>query len=200
MDEAAQEDCNGTGCERFSSDVSLQGLRAMDAQTPTTATQPVPPVGIPKSIVLAGAGIVALVVVALLVAVALPRQPATYPPGSPEAAFQSYYAAWEEHDLETAYALLSSDVRSDIDVAEYRRIDSEFSWQRSEDRRVVLLSADADGDRALLTLRVDEFYPGAPAGVDRYSREQTVPMVREDGTWYVDQGLAGLEVVYYPAY
>ena len=43
---------------------------------------------------------------------------------------------------------------------EYRNRDSERSWQRDQDRRLVLLGADVTGERALLNLRVDEFIGG----------------------------------------
>ncbi len=138
--------------------------------------------------------IVALIVVAVIVAVALPDSPTTYPAGSPEAAFQDYYEAWETGDTDEAYAHLSSNVTGDLTRDEYRRMDSEQSWQRQEDRRVVLLGSEVTGDRAVLELRIDQFYEGGLGG-NRYSSDRSVRLVREDGVWYVDEPLVGVESV-----
>ncbi len=152
--------------------------------------------GPPRSVLVISVAIVTLIVVALIAVVALPDRPTEYPAGSPEAAFQDFYDAWEFRDIEAAYALLSSDIRSGMSLEDYRRMDSEMSWPRDEDRRIVLLDVTVAGDRALLDLRVDQFSSGALGG-ERYSHDQTVPLVRENGAWYVDQGLLGVEVVFY---
>lgn len=152
--------------------------------------------GLPRSVLVTTVAIVALVVVAVLVAVFLPERPASYPAGSPEAAFQVYYDAWSAGDLETAYAGLSSAIRADLDPDTYRRLDGEQSWQRTQDRRVVLTGADITGERALLRLRIDQFSSG-PFGGDRYSEERTVRMVREGGAWLIDEPLIGTEQGWY---
>jgi hypothetical protein len=133
------------------------------------------------------------------VALAAPVRPAVYAPGTPEAAFQDFYAAWEDRDLETAHAALSTEVRRDLSLADYRRMDSEMTWMRDEDRRVVLLSSRIDDDRAVLDLRVDQFSGGGGLGGDRSSWERSVNLVREDGDWRIDEGLLGVETVAYPA-
>jgi hypothetical protein len=161
------------------------------ARAPASAPAPIRS-GPPRSVLAAAAGIVALVVVAVVVAVALPDQPTSYPAGSPEAAFQGYYEAWEAGDIDAAYAHLSSDVARELTQDEYRRMDAEQSWQRQEDRRVVLLHSEITGDRAVLDLRVDQFYEGGLGG-DRYSYERSVRLVREDGVWLVDEPLVGIE-------
>ena len=153
---------------------------------------------IPRSVLVIAGAVAGLIVVALIIALANPVQPASYAPGTPEAAFQDFYAAWEDRDLDTAYGLLSSDVRAGLSLSDYRRQDSEMSWARDQDRRVVLLASRVTGDRAVLDLRVDQFSEG-PLGGDRYSYERAVNLVREAGAWYVDEGLLGLETVYYPA-
>lgn len=169
---------------------------AAEVQPGVQATAPPARSGPPRSVLVAGLAIVALVAIAVIVAVALPDEPATYPAGSPEAAFQVYYQAWERGDGEAAYASLSSDVKGDITSAEYRRRDSEQSWQRDEDRRVVLLRSEITGDRAVLDLRVDQFHEGGLGG-DRYSYDRSVRLVREDGVWLIDEPLVGIEPVGY---
>src|SRR3990172_12141180 len=82
-----------------------------------------PPSGraaVPRSVLLIGAAIIALVVIALIVAVALPNRPTDYAAGSPEAAFQDFYEAWEIGGVEAAYGHLSSTVKAEVSPAEYR--------------------------------------------------------------------------------
>ncbi len=146
----------------------------------------------PRSVLLIGAAIVALVVTALIVAVALPNRPTDYAAGSPEAAFQDFYEAWEAGDVEAAYGHLSSTVTADLSLTEYRRMDTDWSWQRDQGRRLVLLSVDLTGERATLHIRVDEFYQGGLSG-QRNSYERSVRLVRELGTWLIDEPLIGIE-------
>ncbi len=146
----------------------------------------------PRSVLLATVAIAALVVVAVLVALALDDEPTTYAVGSPEAAFQAYYEAWETGDTDAAYSLLSSNVTSDVTAAEYRRMDSEQSWQHEDDRRIVLLGSTVTGGRAVLDLRIDRFSEGGLSG-DRSSDERSVRLVRENGAWLVDEPLVGIE-------
>jgi len=149
----------------------------------------------PRSILVVGGAIVALVVLALVVVLAVPRQPTTYAAGTPEAAFQAFYKAWEDGDLEAAYGHLSSNVARDLTLAEYRRLDAEQSWQRDQDRRLVLMGADVSGERATLHIRIDERAGGL--GGDRVSSERSVRLVREDDAWRIDQPLVGIESVAY---
>jgi hypothetical protein len=147
------------------------------------------------SVVLVGVGIVALVVIALAVAVARPNRTVDYPTGTPEAAFQDFYQAWEAGDIDAAYEFLSPAVKADLTLVEYRRADSEQSWPRDGDRRVVVVGADVRGDTAVLQLRIDEFYDGGLGG-ERYSREQTVRLVRDGSAWLIDEPLLGVNIVY----
>jgi hypothetical protein len=168
----------------------------MDARIETTAAPSAGSARFPRSVLLVGAAIAALVIIALVVAVALPRTPVTYPAGSPEAAFQDYYSAWESGDIEAAYRHLSPGVTADLDLSTYRRLDSEQSWQRQQDRRLVLQGVDVTGERAVLHLRVDEFSGGGLGG-QRSSFERSVRLVRQDGAWLIDEPLAGIESIAY---
>ena len=165
---------------------------------PSPSPQEPPSRRIPRSVLLVGGAVAGLIVVALLIALADPVQPTAYAPGTPEAAFQDFYAAWEDRDLETAYGLLSDEVRSGLTLVDYRRQDTDMSWAREQDRRVVLLGSRVTGDRAVLDLRVDQFSEG-PLGGDRYSYDRSVNLVQEAGVWHIDEGLLGVETVYYPA-
>lgn len=168
----------------------------MDTQIGTTTAPGSGSAGLPRSVLLVGAAIVALIVVALAVAVAFPRTPTTYPAGSPQAAFQDFYGAWERGDLDTAYAHLSSAVRSGLTLERYRGLNSDQSWQRTQDRRLVLTGVDTTGDRATLHVRSDEFTGGGIGG-QRYSSDREVRLVREAGSWLIDEPLVGIESVSY---
>lgn len=168
----------------------------MDERPETTTAPSTRSAGFPTSVLLVGVGIVALIVIALIVAVALPNRPTDYPAGSPEAAFQDFYEAWETGDIEAAYGHLSSDVTAELSLSEYRRLDGEQSWQRDQDRRLVLLGVDVTADRAVLHVRVDQFSEGGLGG-ERYSFERSVRLTRESGTWLIDEPLVGIELVAY---
>lgn len=164
----------------------------MDAQVETNTTPTAGHAGLPRSVILVGLAIAALIVIAVVVALARPSAPTTYPAGSPEAAFQGYYAAWENGDLEAAYSHLSPAVTADLSLAEYRRVDSEQAWQRSQDRRLVLTAVETTGDRAVLHVRLDQAISGG-IGDQRYSEDRTVRLVRQAGTWMIDEPLVGIE-------
>jgi hypothetical protein len=168
----------------------------MDARIESGTASSAPTYGFPRSVLVAGVAIVALVVIAIIAAVALQSRPTEYAVGSPQAAFQDYYRAWERHDIDAAYGDLSSAVTKELSLTEYRNADSEQSWQRTQDRRLVLLGADVTGDRAVLNIRVDEFSGGGIGG-QRYSSERSVRLVREGGNWMIDEPLAGIESVGY---
>jgi hypothetical protein len=150
--------------------------------------------GIRRTVLVLGAVILVVAAAAVLV-VALTTRPApTYPAGSPEAAFQGYYTAWEARDLETAYGLLSERIRASVPADQYRRDDRDYAWSRDESRRVVLIASRVVGDRATLDLRIDQSSSGGPFGAtDTWSWDTSVALVREDGAWHVDDYLAGLE-------
>lgn len=151
---------------------------------------------VPRAVLIVGAAIVALIILAVVVVLAVPKGPTAYDPGSPEAAFQAFYQSYEAGDLEGAYGLFGSSVRVQLTLDEYRRLDAEHAWQRDEDRRVVLLGTDLTGDRANLRLRIDQFSAGGLGG-NRYSHERTIRLVREHGAWLIDEPIVGIENVSY---
>jgi len=167
----------------------------MDERSEPIEIAPAPPrrrAGFPRPVLLAVAAIVALVALGLFVAVGLPDRPTRYPAGSAEAAFQDFYRAWEARDIEGAYGLLSPEVKAELSLSEYRRLDTEQSWQRERDRRVVLLGVDLTGDRAILDIRVDQFSEGGLGG-RRDSFDRSVRLVRVGGAWLIDEPLVGIE-------
>jgi hypothetical protein len=175
---------------------SSRGLDDMDL--PPARVDPSTPgrARIPRAGLVVLATIVALIAIALVLVLAVPRDPTTYAPGSPEAAFQTFYQAFEAGDLDGAHALFSAEIKKQMTLSEYRRFDAEQGWQRDQDRRVVLLSSDVTGDRANLHLRIDSFYQGG-LGASRDSQERTIRLVHEDGVWLIDEPIIGVESVTY---
>lgn len=175
----------------------MDTTRGPDMEHPPSSGQASPPrASLPGSVLAVGAAIVVLIALAVVVVLAVPKGPTAYDPGSPEAAFQAFYQAYEAGDVEGAYGLLGAAVRDQLTLAEYRRLAAEHAWQRDQDRRVVLLGTDVTGDRANLRLRVDQFSGGGLGG-DRYSDERTIRLVREHGAWLIDDPIIGIENVSY---
>jgi hypothetical protein len=151
---------------------------------------------IPRAGLIVVGAIVALIGIALVLVLAVPAGPASYEPGSPEAAFQSFFQDFEAGDLDGAHAHFSSTIKEQLTLDEYRRVSTEYGWQRDEDRRVVLLGTDVTGDRANLHLRIDQFNGGG-LGAARTSYERTIRLVREHGAWLIDEPIVGVEYVSY---
>ena len=136
----------------------MDTVRGLDMDHPSSSVGRATPTRtrVPRAVLVVGGTIIALIALALVVVVAVPKGPTVYDPGSPEAAFQAFYRAFEAGDAEGAYGLLASDVTDQLTLVVYRRLDSEQAWQRSEDRRVVLLGSDRTGDRTNLRLRIED--------------------------------------------
>jgi hypothetical protein len=175
---------------------SESGLDNMDLPAANVDGSPSARARIPRAGLIVVGGIVALIGVALVLVLAVPAGPANYEPGSPEAAFQTFFQDFETGDLDGAHALFSSSIKEQLTLAEYRMVSAEYGWQRDEDRRVVLIGTDVAGDRASLHLRIDQFNGGG-LGAARTSYERTIRLVRENGAWLIDEPIAGVEYVSY---
>ncbi|MGH2356448.1 MAG: hypothetical protein ACRDGJ_00365 [Candidatus Limnocylindria bacterium] len=154
-----------------------------------------------KALVIIGAGIAALVVLAVVVVLAGGSRPATtYPADTPEGTFQRYYAAFEEGDFGAAYAFLSVRVTERISFEEYERQaeDSSVGFEGGPARRILFDKVTGGGGRRTLHLTVEEFYgDGLDASRNRY--QVNVRMVLEDGAWRIDEPLVGVNQGYFPA-
>jgi hypothetical protein len=152
-----------------------------------------------NALLLFGALLLTVVLVAGAVVLLSSRDSATYPADSPEFALQAFLGAWERDDIEAAYGLLSTRVREGMTLDRYRMQARDYAWQREQDQRVVLIgtrpAGAAAGDRVTVDLRVDQYSSG-PFGSDRWSFERSVALAREDGAWRIDEPLVGLEPVF----
>lgn len=146
-----------------------------------------------RGLIAIGVGIGVVAVLAVVAVTLTARQgPATFPPDSPQAAFQGYLEAFEDGDYEAAYGFFSTQVQAQMGFDEYERVAREFGQYATETRRVLydgLDQVETDGEeRATLRMTVEVSYGGLFV-TDRYSYPTEVPLVREDGAWRIDQPL-----------
>jgi hypothetical protein len=142
--------------------------------------------GKPERTVLAiGGGVLVLVVIAVIVALtAGSSDPEVFPPGSPERALQDYVAAVNDGDREAAPALLTAAARARVEADQF--FPSPYCGG-SDDRRVRVDRTDITGNRATITLTVQEV-SSSVFDFDQYEYTQTAPMVLEsDGQWKVNE-------------
>jgi hypothetical protein len=141
-------------------------------------------------------GIVVLLVATVAIVVLRGDPPtATYPAGSPEAAFQAYLTAWVEGDDATAYASFTTEVRAATSLETYHRQSEDFrqsGFQPGSSRRVFIDSATIRGETATLQLTVETTVVSG-LSANRYRARTTVPMAREDGAWKLDRIRMGTE-------
>jgi len=113
---------------------------------------------------------------------------ATYPPGSPEAAYQEYAQAWEAGDVETAWEAFTTRAQGRISKSEFRDTNT---WRGEEAMRIWIEHQTGTDDRAVLNLSIDFTYDGGLFGTDRHTESSRVTLLREDGEWKIDTPLVG---------
>jgi hypothetical protein len=154
-----------------------------------------------RTLLLIGAGIMGLVALAAAVVLLLgSREPTTFPADSPEGVVQRHLAAFEDGDFETAHALFSSDVQADMDLETYERTAREYGgYQGGPSRRILFDRTDLDGDVARVHLTVEEYYSGGPfGGGETYRSAREIRLIREGGSWKIDDPLIGLDPAPFP--
>jgi len=158
-------------------------------------------VGSDRSLLAIAGGIGAIVIAAIvLVVVAGGRPAASFPPGSPQAAMQDYLAAWEAEDYPAAYAFFSAEVKAGVPLEQYRRVaedQRQYGYPADASRSVFIDRVSEKGDRADVHLTVEEFSSGGGLGANVYRSTRVIRMVREDGSWNIDEPLIGLEPGYF---
>ena len=128
------------------------------------------------------------------------REAESFSPDAPEGVLQRHLAAFEEGDFETAHGYFSSEVRSQMDLDAYEQMTRDSGMIPPDgSRRILFDRADIDGDRARVHLTVEEYFGGGPfGGGETYRSPREIRMVREDGSWRIDETLVGLEPVPVP--
>lgn len=140
-----------------------------------------------RSILIVGGLLVALVAVAIVLVLLIgPASADDFPPDSPEGTLQRYLRALSSGDYHTAEELLSENARKQLPpegIPGYYGSDL-------DDARITIVRVDDQGDRVVVYLTVQRF-SGSGIDFDRYSYEQRVPLVREDGVWKIDELIYG---------
>jgi hypothetical protein len=154
-------------------------------------------VGSDRSLLAIAGGIAATVVVAVLLVVVLgDRPPPGFPPGTPEAALQGYVGAWEDEDLEAAYAYFSTGVKGTVPFEQYRqavRDQGSFSGGAPQQRRVTIDKVELDGERAEVYLSIEYSFDGGLPFGGGYRDTRTIHLLKEASDWKIDDALVGLE-------
>ena len=154
-----------------------------------------------RNLVLIGVAILALVgIAAVAVVLAGGREAESFPADTPEGVLQRHLAAFEEGDLETAHGYFSSEVRGQMDLDAYEQMTRDYGMLPPDgSRRVLFERTEIDGDRARVHLTVEEYFGGGPfGGGDTYRSPREIRLVREDGSWRIDDTLVGVEPVPVP--
>ncbi len=149
-----------------------------------------------RSLLYIGLGIVAIAIAAVVAVVLLAnRAPASYPAGSPEAAFQGYLQAFERGDYAASYTYFSNAIRSSTNETEYRLAVQQYGiYDREQGSRVLFDRSTVNGDRAVLHLVVEQYSGGGPfGGGDVYRGLRQIAMVREGGEWKIDEALVWVD-------
>lgn len=160
-----------------------------DGSSPSTA-------GGDRSLLIIGAGILVVVIVAVTAVLLLgSRDAADLGADTPEGVVQRHLAAYEDGDYDAAWALFSSDVQSMMPRDEYRMAARDFSTHSGlGSRRILFEGTDIEGDRAIVRLTAEEYYEGGPfGGGDTFRSSREIALVREAGDWRIDDPLIGLE-------
>jgi len=145
-----------------------------------------------RSILLIGAGILALVVLSVVVVLVVRRGPPTFPAGSSHAAMAEYLAAWDRDDIEAAYGFLSDEAQGQVSLDDYRLAADQYRNYTQPNRQVTIDRVEGSGDKVTLELTVEEFYgQGLSANVSRSPR--SVRMVRQADGWKIDEQLVWLD-------
>jgi len=145
-----------------------------------------------RSILLIGAGILALVVLSVVVVLVVRRGPPSFPAGSPQAAMAGYLTAWDDNDIEAAYGFLSDSVRQQVSLADYQQAVDQYGSFNQPNHQVTIDRVDGSGKSVTLQLTVEEFYgDGLSASASRSPR--SVRMVHQGDGWKIDEQLVWLD-------
>jgi hypothetical protein len=123
--------------------------------------------------------VAAIVVASVVLAVALDDSETTFEPGMPEATVQAYFRAIRDRDIESAFALLTTDLRERCSAEELRRTsldEPNFSVR-------ILESRERD-EVAEIDVRIAIGGGGGPFG-GGYDEDRVMVLRREDGEWRI---------------
>jgi hypothetical protein len=149
-----------------------------------------------RSVLYIGVGVLGVAVLgAAVVLLAEGRRPASFEPGTPQAAMQEYLAAWRDDDYEVAYRYFSDEIKADTSLEEYESLLRNFGDPNGSgsDAAVYIDKAEGDDAQVTLYLTVELFYGGDGFGGGSYRSPRTVRMIHQADGWKIDETLIGVE-------
>ncbi len=157
-------------------------LLLLPAGMPTSST----PRAWLRPLLVIAAAVVVLTVAATTVVLLLggPRQ-ASYAPGSPEQALQSFVAAAHTGDYPTADSYLSTRLRAS-------GVSSSRGHATTYDLSLSIDSVSVSGDTAKLRVSITRTYSIVGLGTSTSTYQTMIVMVREAGRWKLDSDEYGL--------
>lgn len=140
-----------------------------------------------RGVLIIGLTLVGLIVLAVLAALLVGEpQAEEFAEGTPPRAIQDYLRAVRERDAERAYDFFSSDAQRRMSFRDFSSNISGYGMS-AENTRIRLEDSDIAGDRATLTLEIQQFNDASLFDSNRYEYERTIVLVREDGEWKIDE-------------
>ena len=173
----------------------------LEPGNPTQAPEPGPPAGTSatRMIAIALAAVGVLVVLSVVVILAFGSAGVReYPAGTPEATVQAYVRAIDGNDLPAAYALLSARLKTTLTESAFTDRVTMYGYSGGDGpSRVVRIDrTDLRDDRATVDLTLEQYYDGGGGlGPNRATFHPTMLLVREGGSWKLDQLYVGPELM-----
>ncbi len=128
-------------------------------------------------------GAAALLAVLLIVSIALAllSEETEFAPGTPEAAVQNLLRAAENDDIETAYGMLSEDLRGKCKLKDF----GDGGYRRWDDRniRATLRDTKLIDDITFVNVQITEFHSSGPFDSSESSLNRRFALQQESGEW-----------------
>ena len=128
-------------------------------------------------LVVIGALVAVLVVMAIVFAVQPPKQ---LDPHTPEGTAQGYFQAVNSSDLDLAETYLTDELR---DACEWDR----WFLEDSANSRVVITDTTTAGENAEVAVTISISYGDEPFGADSYDQKDTLTMERSGDLWLISE-------------
>jgi hypothetical protein len=132
-----------------------------------------------RLLIIMGSVLVALLIVAAIVIAV--REPATFDPGSPEAATQAYVVAVLDDDPEAAHALLIPELQERCTVLDLG------SRYVSDGGRITLADSRIVGDAAVVELEFSATYSDGPFDISQSIYTERFELKLVDGNWLISE-------------
>ena len=123
--------------------------------------------------------VAAIVVASVVLAITLDDSETTFDPGTPEATVQAYFRAVQDRDIESAFALLTTDLRERCSAEELRRTSlNEPSFS------VRIRETTERGQITEIDVRIGIGGGDSPFG-GGYNVDRVMVLQREEGEWRI---------------